>query len=71
MLIKCPECGKSISDKVEACPNCGAPQPAAARLMMLEERTRRIFRLLIPVVWTVLLATAILLIILFKQLFAS
>ena len=24
-LIKCPECGKEISDKANACPNCGAP----------------------------------------------
>lgn len=25
MLIKCVECGKEISDKSEACPNCGCP----------------------------------------------
>ena len=24
-LIKCPECGKDISDKATACPNCGNP----------------------------------------------
>ena len=24
-LIKCPECGKEISDKAAACPNCGVP----------------------------------------------
>lgn len=24
-LIKCPECGKEISDKAESCPNCGYP----------------------------------------------
>ena len=24
-LIKCPECGKEISDKALACPNCGNP----------------------------------------------
>lgn len=24
-LIKCPECGKEISDKAESCPNCGCP----------------------------------------------
>ena len=24
-LIQCPECGKQISDKAPACPNCGAP----------------------------------------------
>ncbi len=24
-LIKCPECGKEISDKASNCPNCGNP----------------------------------------------
>lgn len=24
-LIKCPECGKQISDQAESCPNCGYP----------------------------------------------
>lgn len=24
-LIKCPECGKEISDRAEKCPNCGCP----------------------------------------------
>lgn len=24
-LIKCPECGKEISDKAVSCPNCGCP----------------------------------------------
>ena len=24
-LIKCPECGKEISDKAASCPNCGMP----------------------------------------------
>lgn len=24
-LIKCPECGKEISNQAESCPNCGAP----------------------------------------------
>ena len=26
-LIKCPECGKEMSDLAEKCPNCGAPNP--------------------------------------------
>lgn len=26
-LIKCPECGKEISDKAQSCPNCGYPIP--------------------------------------------
>lgn len=24
-LIKCPECGKRVSDKAGNCPNCGCP----------------------------------------------
>ena len=24
-LISCSECGKQVSDKAKACPNCGAP----------------------------------------------
>ncbi len=24
-LIKCPECGKDVSEKATACPGCGAP----------------------------------------------
>ena len=24
-LIKCPECGKEVSDKASSCPNCGHP----------------------------------------------
>jgi hypothetical protein len=29
-LIDCQECGKQISDKASACPNCGAPVSAAS-----------------------------------------
>ena len=24
-LISCPECGKQVSDRAPACPNCGCP----------------------------------------------
>lgn len=24
-MIKCPECGKDVSDKAQTCPNCGTP----------------------------------------------
>ncbi len=30
-MIKCPECGKEISDKATTCPNCGAPINTAAQ----------------------------------------
>lgn len=26
-LMKCPECGKDVSDKANACPHCGCPVP--------------------------------------------
>ena len=25
-MIKCPECGKEISEHAESCPNCGCPK---------------------------------------------
>lgn len=24
-LIECPECGQNVSDRADACPNCGYP----------------------------------------------
>ena len=30
-LIKCPECGKQVSDKAPACPGCGSPIDTAIR----------------------------------------
>ena len=30
-LIKCSECGKDVSDKATACPNCGAPPAGNGR----------------------------------------
>lgn len=29
-LIRCRECGREVSDKAQACPNCGAPVAGAA-----------------------------------------
>lgn len=37
-LIKCPECGKMISDKAHACPNCGYPLQKRARRAIHELR---------------------------------
>ena len=28
-LIKCPECGREVSDKAGSCPNCGCPIASA------------------------------------------
>lgn len=33
-LIKCQECGKEISSKAQACPNCGCPVEASSEKMM-------------------------------------
>lgn len=43
MLIKCPECGKEISNKAVSCPYCGCPASAfpetkAARECLIEEK---------------------------------
>ena len=39
-LIKCPECGKEISDKAEKCPNCACPislSPAENYVQTIEQ----------------------------------
>ena len=45
-LIKCPECGKEISDKATACPNCGCPiqaagNPNSVELSTTEEKPKK------------------------------
>ena len=37
-LIKCSECGKEVSDKATACPNCGAP-PSGVKTRLGGENT--------------------------------
>ena len=32
-MIKCPECGKEISDKAEKCPNCGCPMEEIKKIV--------------------------------------
>ena len=39
-LIKCPECGKEISDKASACINCGFPL-AAMQTESVEEKNKK------------------------------
>lgn len=31
-MIKCPECGKEVSDKAEVCVNCGCPISKASNV---------------------------------------
>lgn len=33
-LIKCPECGKEVSDKATACPYCGNPRSQASKTLV-------------------------------------
>lgn len=41
-LIKCPECGKQISDKAEVCPHCGMEvQIVLAEIREKEKRQRK------------------------------
>lgn len=44
-LIKCPECGKEISDMAETCPNCGCPRSLIEKKVREEtaERERKEF----------------------------
>ncbi len=37
MIINCPECGKEISDKAAACPNCGCPSSEWAEKQFCNE----------------------------------
>lgn len=55
-LIKCPECGLSISDKAAACPNCGyplhpAPEPAEYELTRSNPSESKIGKFLRACVW--------------------
>lgn len=35
-MIKCPECGRDISDAASACPGCGAPVRKAGCMVRFE-----------------------------------
>lgn len=53
MLITCPECGKRVSDKASACPNCGAPLEAIGVSSGLSDQKRSVavvFAILLGVV---------------------
>ena len=36
-LVKCPECGKEVSDKADKCPNCGCPIEDFEKLSQFEK----------------------------------
>lgn len=44
-LIKCPECGKQISDQAASCPNCGMPrQKIATSSLSTTPKTQDVIR---------------------------
>lgn len=49
-LIKCPECGKEVSDRAPACPNCGT----LLKMKLKNTNTNCIIQFLekaIPILW--------------------
>ena len=63
-LIKCPECGKEISDKAAACPHCGCPVPVSGNAHLLQkhgssvavEKHKSLLKYIIFVVFAVIAA---------------
>ncbi|NQT21546.1 MAG: hypothetical protein HQ592_17710 [Planctomycetes bacterium] len=41
MLIRCPECGKVISQASASCPHCGCPTHLALLILKMRSLTRR------------------------------
>lgn len=60
-LIKCPECGKEISDKAEKCPNCGYP----VNNVQNSTNKNRIVIIMIKII--VIVIVSIIIAIIFKQ----
>lgn len=50
-LIRCPECGKQVSDKASSCPNCGCPlrEPISASNMSIQEKKENKIKIIIPI----------------------
>lgn len=47
-LIKCPECGKEISDKAKSCPHCGCPIEASPDNLKLFPREEKVLLICKP-----------------------
>lgn len=60
-MIRCPECGKEISDKAKVCPNCGAPAPSAVEKKENAKETAKIvaFRIFLFIVTVAVIAAAV------------
>lgn len=49
-LIKCPDCGKEISDKAPVCPNCGRPIAPTGIYTFLSQRWVKIIGITILII---------------------
>ena len=62
-LIKCPECGKEISDKATNCPSCGCPlenansnEQSSSQDLLKKDKVNKKIKLIIPIVCIVAIA---------------
>lgn len=50
-LIRCPECGREISDKAASCPNCGCPSSEFNRPPVPEDTRSELDRIADEIFW--------------------
>ena len=41
-LVKCPDCGKQVSDKAQTCPDCGYPIQEVANLVTIQKELSKL-----------------------------
>lgn len=58
-LIKCPECGKEISDKTISCPSCGCPVVDSNDQKEGQQKQNRKILLIIPVIASIIIIGAV------------
>jgi hypothetical protein len=52
-LIKCPECGKEISDQANSCPNCGVPIHNVPTNQSTKGKLGNVFIILAVICWVI------------------
>lgn len=60
-IIKCPDCGKEISDRAEACPNCGCPiaaKPVYENAPVAEVKKKKKTGIIIAIIAVIIIAAA-------------
>ena len=62
-LIKCPECGKEISDKASNCPNCGCPigstTEQTSTVEVQQQKPKSSIKKIIPIIIAVIIVAII------------